>query len=171
MADSTDQKEHNLKLSKEIINLINDPTTIKIVASTDEAGKPSASRRDTLTVLDDGTLAYAEEFEGSQTNSNVLRAIWYKRKVGISLFNAEGKAYQLFARPVRFDFIGPLHKKFYHELREKKGDDSESTGVWILEVDEVINDSPAFRKTEEDRIHPYFRHLDRSSILLSTHKN
>jgi hypothetical protein len=154
------------KLDAELISLINDPSTIKIVVSTDEKGRPFASRRDTLSVLEDGRLVYAEEFEGSYTNSNVLRAVWYDRSVGVTIIGTDGRAFQLLGRPVRFDFVGPLHKKFYLAQREKFGGDSEVSGVWIIEIDEIINDTPSFRRVEEDRIHPYFRHLDRSTILL-----
>lgn len=151
-------------LTAQIIALLEDPEAVKVVATTDEQGRPHAVRREGFTVLDDGSLAYAEGLESSQTNSNLLRALWYDRYVAVTVFGKEGAAFQIKGKPVRFDFTSPLYKRFYQAARESYGKDSDITGVWLIAPEEVRNEAFEVRKAEEERTHPYFRHLDRESI-------
>ena len=152
------------KLPKEAVDIISDSESIKVLVTADEEGNPHAAFKDSLTVLDDGNLAFGEEFEGSQTNVNMVRSIWFDKNVELTVRNRIGTAFQIKGKPYRFAHSGPLFKKFYLAEREKRGADSELAGVWIIRPEEVRNETYEVRKKEEDEKHPFFRHFDRSSV-------
>lgn len=152
------------KLPKEVVDLINDSESIKIVATADEKGNPHCAVKDFFTVLGDGNLAFGEEFEGSTTNVNLVGAIWFDRKVEISVRGKDGTTYRIKGKPYKYVYTGPLFKKFYLAAREKWGPDSELAGVWVVTPQEVKNETYGVRKKEEDEKHPFFRHLDRASV-------
>lgn len=152
------------KLSKEIVDLINDSESIKVLATADEEGNPCTAFKDSMTVLDDGNLAFGEEFEGSQTNVNLVRSLWFNKNVELILRDRRGTTFQIKGKPYRYVHAGPLFKKFYLAEREKRGPDSELAGVWIITPEEVRNETYEVRKKEEDERHPFFRHFDRESV-------
>jgi hypothetical protein len=154
------------KLSKEVIGLINDGDSIKIIATSDEKGNAHTVFGDDLTVLDDGNLAFSEAFEGSQASVNLFRSIWFDKDIEVTIRAKDETAFQIKGRPYKYVYTGPLFKKFYFAAREKWGADSELAGVWIIKPLEVKNETYAVRKAEEDKKHPFFRHYDRESVRL-----
>jgi hypothetical protein len=152
------------KLPKKVVDLIKDPESIKVVATSDEEGFPHIAFKDSLTVLKDGKLAFGEEFEGSQTNVNLVRSIWFNRPIEVTVSDTTGTTFQIKGKLYRYAHAGPLFKKFYIAEREKRGSDSELAGVWIFTPEEVRDETYEVRKKEEDERHPFFRHFDRSSV-------
>lgn len=152
------------KLPKEAADIIRDSASIKILTTVDEEGNPHAAFKEDLTVLDDGNLAFGEQFEGSQTNVNLVRSIWFDKYVELTVRNGSGATYQITGKPYRYAHSGPLFKKFYLAERRKRGDDSELAGVWIVVPERVRNETYEVRKKEEDDKHPFFRHFDRASV-------
>lgn len=151
-------------LPKEAVDIIKDPDAVKVLTTVDEEGKPHAAFRDDLTVLDDGSLAFGEPFEGCQTNVNLVRSIWFDKNVELTIRDKRGTTYQIVGKPYRYAHAGPLFKQFYMAERAKRGQDSELAGVWIIKAEEVRNETYEVRKQEEDAKHPFFRHFDRSSV-------
>lgn len=152
------------KLPKEAAEIIRDPGSIKVLTTVDEEGNPHAAFRDDLTVLDDGNLAFGEVFEGSQTNVNLVRNIWFDKNVELTVRDGKGTTFQIIGKPYRFTHAGPLFRKFYLAERERRGADSELAGVWIIVPERIRNETYEVRKEEEDEKHPFFRHFDRASV-------
>lgn len=153
-----------MKLPKEVTDIIGHPESIKVLTTVGEEGRPHAAFRDDLMVLDDGSLAFGEPFEGSQTNVNLIRSLWFDKKVELTVRNRDGATFQIIGKPYRYAPVGPLFSKFYRAEREKRGADSELAGVWIIRPEEVRNETYDVRKKEEDEKHPFFRHFDRASV-------
>lgn len=153
-----------IRLPKEVVDLISEPESIKIVATTDEEGNPHAVFKDFVNVLEDGNIAFGEEFEGSPTNVNLVRAIWFDKNVELAIRGKDGTTYRIKGKPYKYVYTGPLFKRFYLAARKKWGPDSELAGVWVITPQEVKNETYEVRKKEEDEKHPFFRHLDRSSV-------
>ncbi|MDD5465154.1 MAG: hypothetical protein PHP73_02265 [Candidatus Omnitrophica bacterium] len=154
------------KLSKEVVDLIKDCASIKIVTTTDENGNPHAAFKGCLTVLEDGNLAFAETLEGSQNNINLVRSLWFDKNVQLTVRGKDGKTFQIKGKPYKYSYTGPLYKKFYLAARKKRGQDSEISGVWVIVPEEVRDETYEARKKIEDELHPFFRHFDRESVLV-----
>lgn len=146
-------------LTEDVINLIENAQTFKAIATVDEEGHPHITQRD-LTMLDDGTLAYGEPFESSYLNSDMVRSIWFNQSISIFL-QQNNHSFEIKGRPVRYVIEGPLYNKFYLEEKEKHKSDGDLAGVWIIEPQEIRNESYSTRRKEEIEKHPHFQHLDR----------
>ncbi|HEX9022889.1 MAG TPA: pyridoxamine 5'-phosphate oxidase family protein [Geobacteraceae bacterium] len=148
------------KLSAEIIDLLGDSETTKVLATLDADGFPHAVVKQSLQPGEDGEIIYLELLESSQTNRNLVRSIWFNQKVAIALKGKDGRSWQVKGRPVRTHITGPLFQRHYTEIRERLGD-VDLAAVWVIEPEEVIEESFAARRSEEERKHPVFTHLDR----------
>lgn len=149
-----------IQLAKEVIELLNDKETVKVLATTDEKGVPHAVIKQTFGVGEDGNLTYLELLESSQTNKNLVRSIWFNRKVAVTLKGKDGVSYQIKGKPVRAIISGLEFQKHYVSIRERLGD-VDLASVWVIEPEEVINQSYQVRKAHEEATRPYFKHLDR----------
>jgi len=147
-------------MGKEVIELLNDRETVKVLATTDEKGIPHAVFKQSFCLGEDGSLIYLELLESSQSNKNMVRSIWFHRRVAILLKGKNGLSYQVKGRPIKAVISGPLFQKHYAALRESLGD-VDLAAVWIIEPEEVINESYSVRKSREEAAHPCFKHLDR----------
>ena len=148
-------------LPTEVIELFKNPEAVKALATVDEKGNPHVAFKGSLTVLEDGSIAYVEALESSQTNRNMLRGLWFDKGVAVSLRGKDGLSYQIKGKPARYVITGPLFKQFFLAVRERMGPEGDIAGVWIITPEEIKNESFAVRKKEEEEKHPYFRHFDR----------
>ena len=152
-----------IQLSRNIIELIEDNNTTKVLATLDANGFPHAVVKQSLHTGEDGNLLYLELLESSLTNRNLVRSIWFNQKVSIALWGKNGQSYQIKGKPVKTHITGPLFQKHYLAVRERLGD-VELAAVWVIEPEEVVDESFARRKAEEEAAHPFFRHLDRLAV-------
>ena len=152
-----------IQLSRNIIELIEDNNTTKVLATLDADGFPHAVVKQSLHTGEDGNLLYLELLESSLTNRNLVRSIWFNQKVSIALWGKNGQSYQIKGKPVKTHITGPLFQKHYLAVRERLGD-VELAAIWVIEPEEVVDESFARRKAEEEAAHPFFRHLDRLAV-------
>lgn len=141
-----------VKLSKEIMESLNDPETIKTLSTTDESGNPETVFEDTLVALDEESLAYLEMIETSNTYKNMLRNFWQKKQVSITVYNEKrGISCQIKAEPYRWAMDDALWDRFLYEAW-KKVPDADPSGVWIIKPIEIIDEHyEAKRQAETDR--------------------
>ena len=150
-----------VSLPEELRKLLEKPDAVKILGTVDEKGNPHVVPKDSMKLLDDGTIAYAEDLDSSRSNKNMVRSIWFDRLVSINV--TDGKvSYQITGKPVKCLITGPLFKEFLIKERERFGNDSDIQSVWIVSPIEVRNQTRILRRKEEWRKKPYFNiHLDR----------
>lgn len=147
-------------LGNEVIDLLEAEGTFKVLTTTDEKGTPHAVIKQTIRLAEDGNILYLELLESSRTNKNMVHSIWFKHKVAITLCGKNGVSYQIKGRPVKALISGPIFQENYVDIRNQLGDVELST-VWIIEPEEVINETYSIRKVYEEETRPYFKHLDR----------
>jgi hypothetical protein len=147
-------------LSPDVIALLNDPTTTKVLATVDAAGVPHAVVKHSLHLGNDGNIHYLELIESSSTNRNLVRSLWFDGTVAISLVGRDGRTVQIKGRPVKIHVTGPLFLEHYRQLRASD-ENADLAGVWVIEPDSVIDQDLATRRSAEAARHPHFIHLDR----------
>ncbi|WP_306532600.1 hypothetical protein [Geobacter sp.] len=147
-------------LSKEIIDLFADTESTKVLATLDEYGVPHVVVKQSLHVGDDGNLLYLELLESSRTNKNLVRSIWFDRKVSVAVTGRGGQSYLIKGRPVKTHITGPVFQQHYQAIRERLGD-VDLAAVWVIEPEEILDETFVARKVEEELKHPLFTHLDR----------
>jgi hypothetical protein len=149
-----------VQLEPKVRELLDDKDTVKVLATTDKNGIPHAVVKQTLHVDEGGRLAYLELLESSRTNRNLVSSIWFNRKVSVVLQGKDGLSFEIIGRPVKTLITGPVFQRHYIAVRENLGD-VDLAAVWIIEPEEVNNQTFAARKAQEDARHPIFTHLDR----------
>lgn len=140
-----------VELPKEVLEALRDPQTIKALTTTDKEGVPHTVYKLSLTVLDDGQLAYLEMVERSRTYTNILHNHWEKKKVSISIFNPQnGLAFQIKGIPTRCVLEGPIWEMFRDQCWSMMPD-AEPAAVWLIGPEEVMNESLGARIEEESK--------------------
>lgn len=150
----------SVQLGEEVIRLLHNEDTIKVLATTDEFGEPHATVKQNLHLGEDGNLLFLELLESSQNSKNLIRSLWFKRKVAITLKSKEGTAYQIKGTPVKSIVNGPVFQQYYVNIRKKK-QDADLAAVWVVEPESVENLTYFVNKAKEEAERPYFQHLDR----------
>ncbi len=148
------------KFPEELIELLNDPATSKIVGTIDEDGTPHLVAKGSLTTFDDETIVFAEGFEGTRSNKNLVRSIWFNGKVSVNITRGLS-SYQIKGRPYKYLINGATFRKMIDRARERRGPDADIAGVWVIVPEEVRNESPAYRgKLAAEKRGLFHNHLD-----------
>jgi hypothetical protein len=153
----------SITISEELQKVIKDPKTIKVLATTDGDGNPHVVAKGSLSIDEDGRLYHLELLEGSKTNKNVTRSLWFDRPVSILLIAEDRKSYQIKAQPVKALVFGHVFEKYYVQSQERNPNNDLST-VYYYDVLEVIEQTYETRRLEEAEIHPLYEHLDRWAV-------
>ncbi|MNM26504.1 hypothetical protein D3C81_369680 [compost metagenome] len=148
-----------IQLNDDIRGLLLNPSILKVLTTTDAEGELHVLSDSSITLDSDGQIIYLERIETSQSNSNLVSSLWFKRLVALYVTNGDD-AYLIKGYPIRSIISGPQFKQYYKETLARNPDDDLST-VWIIEPDEIVNESYEFRKKKERTEHPLIMHLDR----------
>ena len=148
------------ELKREIIELIENNDTVKLLVTLDEKGQPHAVAKNSIRVLEDGNIVYLELLESSKSYKNFTRSLWYNQKVTLSIVGDKGISYQVRGNPEKIIISGPVFEKYYNSVRERLGD-VDLAAVCVIKPVEVINESFFTRFAEQENKQPIFKHLDR----------
>ena len=147
-------------ITSEILQLLELRDTAKVLATTDEAGAPYAIPSSFLQSGPGGELVHLELLEKSVTNRNLLRSLWFDLKVSVSLAAPDGRSFVIRGKVVKALISGPVFRSHYETVRRQLGD-ADLAAVWLIEPEELLNESYAVRKLEEEERFPFSVHLDR----------
>ena len=147
-------------LAQEVIDLLHDRSATRVIATLDEHGAPYAVASQFLQLGAKGHLVHLELLEKSSTNRNLLRSLWFDKKISISLISSSGRSYEISGRPVKAHISGPVFRYYYQQVRSVIADGDLST-VWLIEPEEVVDETYATRKQQEEGQFPFTVHLDR----------
>jgi hypothetical protein len=151
------------KLHAGILHLLDLPTTTRIVATADEFGHPYAVASPFLHAGPGGELVHLELLEKAATNRNLLRSLWFDKKVSVTLAGADGTSYVIQGRPVKALISGPVFRKHYQQVRAVLGD-ADLAAVWLIEPEATVNETYLVQKQEEEERFPFSVHLDRLAL-------
>jgi hypothetical protein len=148
-------------INERIQTLLQDPGAAKVLATADKLGVPHLMLDHTITSNEQGQIIYLELIETSVTNVNLVNSIWFKKKVAIQLSGSgNGETYLIKGYPVYSIICGPVFEHYY-KLSMDRNPEFDLSTVWVIEPDEVIEDSYEARKSKERAEHPLVMHLDR----------
>lgn len=149
-----------IELNKQLINLINDYETIKVLATIDEKGQPHSILNQHVNVLEDGRLIYLELLESSRSYKNFTRSLWYDQKVSITVVGKNGANWRIKGKPEKIIVSGPIFEYHYKKIREKFGD-FDLAAVCIIEPEDLVEESFGVQFENQQQNCPIFNHLDR----------
>ncbi|MDR2111597.1 MAG: hypothetical protein LBQ62_00595 [Candidatus Accumulibacter sp.] len=146
-------------MGNEILELLNDEASVKILVTVDEHGLPHPAVKSSLRYCG-GEVIYLEYLESSRTNRGMTRSLWYEKDVVILLARPGEKSFVIVAHPVRALVCGKEFQRYYEEVQRERGD-FDLAAVWIMKPLAVTDQSLDVRVAEETARHPHFMHLDR----------
>jgi hypothetical protein len=150
-----------LRLDESLAALINDPQSVKALASTGKDGEVHLVFKGSISVNGDGDIEYLELIETSQTNKNLVHSLWFDRPVAITVLARDQTSWQIKGVPRKALVSGKEFQKNYTALREKLGKEADLSTVWIIEPREAREQSYPARREQEERKYPLIGHLDR----------
>lgn len=153
------RRESSSLLGDELVAMLRQYDTVKVLVSADEHGVPEGTVAESLTIGADGTLIYPELLESSATQRNLLRSLWHGGRVSI-VVTRETESYQIRAIPFKTVVAGPVFQEHYARLRQALGD-VDLAALWLLRPEQVIHQSPLVRQEQERTERPFLSHLDR----------
>ena len=137
-----------VKLPKEVMEILSEPETLKVLTTTGENGNPHSVFKSSLIALDEETLGYLELIEVSRTNKNILLNLWGKKLVSVVLFNPKtGASYQIKAEPYKLVDQGPIWENFLDQVWQVMPD-ANPASVWLLKPREILNEGYQARLEE-----------------------
>lgn len=145
-------------ITEELKQSINDPESLKLIASVNVDGELHAVYKQSLHVTEEGNLEFYEIIESSQNNKNMVNSIWFDRPFVINVLTKDRKSYEIKAVAKKAFVAGAYFEQKYREVTDKGYYDLST--VWRLEPLRVTEKTFARRVEEEERAHPHFRHLD-----------
>jgi hypothetical protein len=152
----------SLSLEAKIISLINDRSTVKAVATTNKNGIVHVVFKGSVSVNADGNIRFLELNETSQTNKNMIYSLWFKKLVSINILSADGhKSYQIKGIPVKAVICGREFEKNYNVIRKRLGTDADPSTVWVIEPQEIREETVLVHRQTERTDYPFVGHLDR----------
>lgn len=149
-----------IEISKEVQEAIEDPESIKVLATVDRHGNVHVVPKGSITVTEEGQIRYWELLEGSQTNKNVTYALWFDKQVAINIITKERRSYQIKGIPRKSLIAGHEYEEAYVAAQERSAQ-NDLAAVYYIEPTEVIEESYRVRLEEENKKHPLYIHLDR----------
>ena len=143
-----------------IAELLNQLETVCSIATLDEHGAPHAVPSPFLALDEQGRLVHLELLETSTSHRNLLRSIWFDRPVSVTLAGSDGRVLVVSGVPHKAHVSGPLFSNYYQLVRSRL-EDADLAAVWLIEVQQVRDETYASRKVREEELHPFHLHLDR----------
>jgi hypothetical protein len=151
------------ELRLQIASLLKDPATVAIIATLDESGAPHSVPSPFLTQDETGRLVHLELLETSTTHRNLLRSIWFDKPVSVTLHGRNGQVLVVAGRPHKAHVSGPLFSDYYREVRSRL-ENADLSAVWLIEPQQLRDETYLTRKAREEELHPFHLHLDRLAV-------
>ena len=112
-------------MGNEILELLNDEESVKVLVTIDEKGLPHPVVKSSLR-YSDGHIVYLEYLESSRSNRYMTRSLWYEKDVVILTIRPGEKSFLTLAHPVRALVSGKEFQRYYEEAWRKNFDLSKS---------------------------------------------
>ena len=149
-----------IKLSKEVIDLINKKGSVKILATIDEQGIAQADEKEYLEVTKDGYIRYLELLETARSYKNFTRSLWFNQKISITIIGENKESYKIIGKPDRIYVSGDVYEEQYKWIRNELGD-VDLAAICIVEPEEIYDVTLSRNILTQDIEYPIFKHLDR----------
>jgi hypothetical protein len=150
----------DVRIDKELAKKINAPSTVKAVATVSKDGIPHVVYKGSLRADEEGRIVFYELIESSRNGKNLVYSIWFDKKVAVNILDGEGKSYEIIGRPLQCITCGKQFEDTYKAVRERLGD-VDLSAIWIVQPEEIREETFFVRKTQEEESYPIIKHLDR----------
>lgn len=147
-----------MKIDNKYIELINDPSAVKILSTVSKSGIPHAVVKQSIH-YEDGKIVYLERLEGSKTNKHMTYSLWFNKMVAINILSKDKSSIQIKGIPEKMLVAGSVFEKYYTSINEQ--DSGDLAAVYYIKIKEIIDESYEIREQEHTKEFPLYMHIDR----------
>ena len=147
-----------MKIDNKYIELINDPSGVKILSTVSKSGIPHAVVKQSIH-YEDGKIVYLERLEGSKTNKHMTYSLWFNKMVAINILSKDKSSIQIKGIPEKMLVAGSVFEKYYTSINEQ--DSGDLAAVYYIKIKEIIDESYEIREQEHTKEFPLYMHIDR----------
>ena len=147
-----------MKIDKKYIQLINDPSAVKILSTVSKSGIPHVVVKQSIH-YEDGKIVYLERLEGSKTNKHMTYSLWFNKMVAINVLSKDKMSIQIKGVPEKMLVAGSVFEKYYTSVNKK--DSGDLAALYYINIKEVIDESYEIREQEHTNEFPLYMHIDR----------
>ncbi len=151
------------KLDEKLIALIGSKNTSLTLSTVDAKGEVSSTVLPEAGVDEEGRLVLYEQLETSQATRDLTYALWFGKKVALTLLSEIGESFVIKGIPYRDIIVGPAFEEKYRELTAADPE-SELAGIWIVDPTDIYEDTLTVRRRLEREQFPELGHLDKDFI-------
>ena len=119
-----------VSIPKDVVEVLNAPDSVKILATADEKGMPNAVPVYSIVPVSDDTIAFAEIFI-IHTKQNLEK----NKNANVTVYKAPATAYQLKGTFDGFQTSGPIFDNFAKKMAERK---MPIKSVGLIKINEVF---------------------------------
>jgi hypothetical protein len=148
-------------LGEDVVRALNAPEARKALSTISRDGKPHTVFKDSIRADESGKLLYYEYIETSRTHKNMVSSIWFGVPVSVAVILPDGRSYQIVGKPVKAIISGPEFEKVYVSVRRSFGGDYDLSTIWVIEPEEVREETLDTRVHEQTARYPHVGHVDR----------
>ncbi|MDY6243790.1 MAG: pyridoxamine 5'-phosphate oxidase family protein [Lachnospiraceae bacterium] len=148
-------------IADEIKKAIESEESVKILGTISKEGIPHVTVKSSVKVTEDGRLTFFELLEKSQTQKNMVYALWFNKTVSINVITKEKKSYQLKGIPKKAVTSGKEFQKQYIKIQEAAGRDVDLSTIWYIDIEEIVEETFSVRRDKLETQYPYELHIDR----------
>jgi len=142
-----------MEIPANVKRMLEDPKNVKTLTTVDKDGNPYSVPINSVSVMEDGNIAFMELLDTSQTQRNMLNCLWFKKAVSIVVVGdwGKGEVFQIKGMPYKFLTQGAIWDR-YLEMIWKIIPQADPSGVWLITPQEVRDENYFVRrKGEEER--------------------
>jgi hypothetical protein len=150
-----------IALTENAAAALRSPDAVKLVATVGKEGEPHIAVKETLTLLNDGTIAFYELIETSKTQKNLVYSLWFSKQVSVLALTRDDKSYLIKGVPYRAITAGGAFLKAYEEVQARYGPNADLSAIWLIPPEWEREGTLAVRRADEEAAHPYEIHIDR----------
>ena len=145
-------------MENEVINLLEQKDTVKVIATVSKEGIPHVVTRRCLHAEGD-LLVFYEQLQSSQTNRDLVYSIWFHKQVSVLLLGADGSRFTVEAVPEKSITAGREFEEVYNRLRSHS-DRADLNAIWYLKPHKIDKSDYLTLKQREEVEFPMLAHLD-----------
>lgn len=151
----------SVQLSAEVKQAVLDKDSIKVIATISKEGIVHVTAKDSITVDENGRIKFLELLEKSQTQKNLVYALWFNKQVAINIITKDKKSYQIKGIPYKAVTGSHVFQEAYTDVQNHLGEDVDLSAIWLIDVDEVQEETFWAKREELEKEYPYELHIDR----------
>lgn len=150
----------NINISNELIHIMNNASTIKVISTLDRNGNPHVVFKDAVFMREDGMIVLIERLESSITNENLVKSIRFNNVIALNILSVEDKiSFMIQGILERAIIYGKEFQKYYIQMKKIYGNIDIST-IWLIRPLSIQEKTLQKRINEEKKDHPMLMHLD-----------